>query len=357
MRGQIYIIAEAGVNHNGSVDLAKGLILAAAEAGADAVKFQTFRANRIASVAAQKAAYQKETTGNGGTQLSMLRALELPEEAYPELLSCCRENRIDFLSTPFDADSLQFLIHQCHVRIVKVPSGEATNDPFLLEVARTHLPVILSTGMCTLGEVERALSVLAYGYTGEGDPPCCSALDRAYAAAQEDGTLARRVSLLHCTSEYPAPWESIRLKAMDTLGSAFGLPVGYSDHSEGIEVSLAAAARGAAIIEKHFTLDRSLPGPDHRASLEPEELARLVSGIRHIELALGNGVKAPTARECDTRTAVRKSIVAACSIRKGEPFTKENLTFKRPGTGKSPAEYWSLLGTAAGRCYEPDELL
>lgn len=355
--GKVYIIAEAGVNHNGSPDLAKKLVEAAVEAGADAVKFQTFRAENLASAAAQKAAYQKETTDAEESQVDMLRKLELPLDAYPELIALCKEKSVDFLSTPFEQDSLQFLVKECHIPKIKIPSGEITNGPFLLEIARTGLPVILSTGMSTLGEVEKALSVLAYGYLYDNAPYGDEDFFRAYGEAQERGVLREKVSLLHCTTEYPAPFDEVNLAAMDTMRQAFGLEIGYSDHTEGIAIPLAAVARGAMIIEKHFTLDRNLPGPDHKASLVPDELAAMVRGIRQIEKAIGNGYKAPTKREQKNLSVVRKSLIAKQKIRVGEIFSADNLTVKRPASGTSPMRYWALMGEKASRDYEKDELI
>lgn len=354
----VYIIAEAGVNHNGSPELAKKLVKAAAEAGADAVKFQTFRAEKLASASAQKAAYQKKTTDAGESQADMLRKLELPFDAYPELIALCKEKGIDFLSTPFETDSLRFLTEECHIPRIKIPSGEITNGPFLLKIAQTGLSVILSTGMSALGEVEMALGVLAFGYTQrESSPRNEQEIMAAYAEAQRSGLLKGKVQLLHCTTEYPAPFDEVNLAAMDTMKNAFGLSVGYSDHTEGIAIPLAAVARGAGIIEKHFTLDKTLPGPDHKASLIPEELAAMVRGIRQIEKAIGNGCKAPTEKERKNLSVVRKSLVAKRDIREGEFFSHENIAVKRPASGISPMRYWELMGKKARRDYEADELI
>lgn len=353
----VYIIAEAGVNHNGSPELAGKLVEAAAEAGANAVKFQTFRAEKLASASASKAAYQKKTTDASESQVDMLRKLELPLEAYPELIALCKEKGVDFLSTPFETDSLRFLIEECHIQKIKVPSGEITNGPFLIEIARTGLPVILSTGMSTLGEVEKALSVLAYGYLNDNAPHGDDDFFHAYWEAQERGILCDKVSLLHCTTEYPAPFKEVNLAAIDTIQQAFGVPVGYSDHTEGIAIPLAAAARGATIIEKHFTLDKKLPGPDHKASIPPDELAAMVRGIRQIEEAIGTGCKTPTARECINLSVVRKSLIAKQKIRAGDIFSADNLTVKRPASGVSPMRYWALLGKKSSKDYEKDELI
>lgn len=352
-----YVIAEAGVNHNGSLDIARNLIDVAAEAGADAVKFQTFRADTLVTRSAPKAAYQRVTTDERESQHAMLRALELSDDDHQALVDHCTQGRVQFLSTPFDPESLQMLVERFEMPRIKVPSGEITNGPLLLAAARTGRPVILSTGMSTLGEVEQALSVLAFGYTDHDAPPGSEAFGAAYASEDGQVALRDRVTLLHCTSEYPTPPEDVHLRGMNTLHRAFGLPVGYSDHTRGIAVPIAAVARGAVLIEKHFTLDRSLTGPDHRASLEPDELTAMVRAIREVEAALGRSVKAPTVKELDTRTVARKSLTAATAIREGEPFSVENVTARRPGTGVSAMEYWATLGDFATRTYEQDELL
>jgi sialic acid synthase SpsE len=262
---------------------------------------------------------------------------------------------IQFLSTPFDLDSLRLLISCFDLPYIKISSGEITNPPFLLEIARTGKSVILSTGMSTLGEIEIALGVLAFGYLGKGEYPCIETFQEAYSSIDGRQLLQQKVSLLHCTTEYPAPFGEVNLKAMDTLRSAFGLPVGFSDHTSGIAVPLAAVARGAVIIEKHFTLDRNLPGPDHKASLEPVELKNMVESIRQIEEALGYSYKIPTPSEVKNKTVARKSLVANQAIKRGEKFTIDNLTTKRPGTGLSPLYYWEWLGKFAERDYEQDE--
>lgn len=351
----VYIIAEAGVNHNGSVEMAKKLIEVAADAGADAVKFQTFKAERLVSRTAQKAEYQKRTTGVGESQFEMIKKLELDIATHHTLQQHCHICGIEFLSTPFDIDSVQMLV-ELGVSRLKIPSGEITNAPLLLSIARTGLPVILSTGMSTLGDVERALSVLAFGYKG-GTAPRQQAFIEAYMSREGQEALRERVTLLHCTTEYPAPLSDVNLSAIDTLHAAFRLPVGYSDHTEGIVIPVAAVARGACIIEKHFTLDRSLPGPDHKASLEPEELNALVQVIRRVAEALGSPIKTPAHVELKNMNIARKSLVAAHPIAKGEVFTEENLTVKRPGGGRSPMEYWDVLGTVAQRDYGQDEMV
>ena len=353
MHQHTYIIAEAGVNHNGSIDMAQELIDVAAAAGADAVKFQTFRAERLVSKSAHKAEYQKRTTDSGESQYEMIKKLELDLGMHHLLQQHCRELGIEFLSTPFDTESVD-LLAGIGVSRMKVPSGEITNAPLLLKIARTGLPVIVSTGMSTLGEVEQALGVLAFGCT-EGRTPSIEAFAEAYVSHEGQAALRERVTLLHCTTEYPAPFADVNLRAMDTLHSAFGLPVGYSDHTEGIAVPVAAVARGARIIEKHFTLDRTLPGPDHKASLEPRELAAMVRSIRQVEQSLGGTLKAPAASELKNISVARKSLVAGGAIAEGDEFTEDNLAVKRPGNGMSPMLYWQVLGTRAQRPYIEDE--
>jgi len=350
-----YVIAEAGVNHNGSMDLARDLIEVAAEAGADAVKFQTFRSEALVSDDAPKADYQTETTDADESQAEMLRRLELTPEQHHTIAGHCAEHDLQFLSTPFDAQSARFLVDEFDVPRIKIGSGELTNGPLLLDIARLGRPVILSTGMGTLGEVERALSVLAYGYVANGDRPSKEALERAVASEEGQDALTRNVTLLHCVTEYPAPAESVNLRAMDTLDEAFGLPVGLSDHTQGIAIPIAAVARGATLIEKHFTLDRSLPGPDHEASLEPDELRRMVKSIRTTEAALGTARKSPADPEWKNRSVARKSLVATQPIDEGDPFTPSNLGVRRPGDGLSPMRYWDYLDIPASQSYTQGE--
>lgn len=357
-RDNVFIIAEAGVNHNGSLTMAKELVDRASEAGADAVKFQTFKAEKLTSKFAEKAKYQKQTTDVSESQLEMLKKFEMDIHAHMELVQHCKERDILFLSTPFDLDSVDLLVEQCGVTILKVSSGEITNGPLLLKMARTGLPIIMSSGMAVLGEIEEALGVLAFGYTtSHTSLPSREVFREAYSSEIGQQVLKEKVSLLHCTTEYPATFSEVNLRIMDTLHSAFGLSVGYSDHTEGIAVPVAAVARGAEIIEKHFTLDRNLPGPDHRASLEPHELALMVKSIRQVERALGSNIKFPTQQEIINRQVARKSLVAACDIQAGEIFTENNLTSKRPGNGISPMEYWNLLYTRAQRNYKQDEVI
>jgi len=330
---KVFIIAEAGVNHNGSLELAKRLIDAAAEAGADAVKFQTFKAANVVSKVAPKADYQKQTTGSEESQFEMIRKLELDVAAHRELTAYCRDKQIRFLSTPFDHDSID-LLAELGLEIYKIPSGEITNLPYLRHIGRLCKPVVLSTGMANLGEIEAALDILAAA-----------------------GTPREQITVLHANTEYPTPMQDVNLRAMQTIAAAFKVPVGYSDHTLGIEVPIAAVAMGAAAIEKHFTLDRNMEGPDHKASLEPHELREMVKAIRNIEQALGSGVKKASPSESKNIAIARKSLVAKCAIAKGEVFSEANVTAKRPGSGISPMRWDEIIGTAAQRDYREDELL
>ncbi|OHC75507.1 MAG: N-acetylneuraminate synthase [Rhodospirillales bacterium RIFCSPLOWO2_12_FULL_58_28] len=343
----VYIIAEAGVNHNGELDKALALVDVAAEAGADAVKFQTFKAESVVSADAPKAEYQKSTTDVAESQLDMIRRLELNKDQHHRLMTRCKERGIDFLSTPFDHDSLRFLVDEMKLKTLKIPSGEITNGPLLLAAASSGAKIICSTGMSSMEEVADALGVFAFGYAMPGKPPSRDAFGQAFASAAGKTALKENVALLHCTTEYPAPFEDINLRAMDALAETFDLPVGLSDHSAGIAVAIAAAARGAAIIEKHFTLDRSLPGPDHKASLEPGELKEMITAIRHVTAALGDGVKQIRPSETANLSIARKSLFAAKDIRKGEIITADHLTAMRPGTGVSPMEYWRHINKPA----------
>ena len=353
----VFVIAEAGVNHNGSLDMAKQLIDVAAKAKADAVKFQTFKTEKAASKKAPKAEYQKQTTDANESQFEMGKRLELSEKMHSILNDYCKKRGILFLSSPFDTDSLEMLTKTFNIPIIKIPSGEITNSPLLLEAAYTGKSIILSTGMSTLGEIEAALGVLAYGYLRKKEQPSLNAFQSAYFSTSGQNILKEKVKLLHCTSEYPTPYKDVNLKVMDTLYSAFCLPVGLSDHTIGTSISIAAVARGAEIIEKHFTLDKNLPGPDHQASIEPNELTEMVKAIRQVETALGSPMKVPTSLEMENRLVVRKSIVAAREIKAGELFNEENLICKRPGNGLSPAYYWDLLGNKAEKSYETDEMI
>ena len=355
MSSRVYVIAEAGVNHNGSIEQAKRLVDVAAEAGADAVKFQTFKADKLVSRAARKADYQVANMGTSESQHEMIKKLELDDAAHEVLIQHCKLRGIEFLSTPFDLESLDLLARTFDLSRIKLPSGDITNAPLLLAAARTGKPAILSTGMSTLGEIETALAVLAFGYTEADAPPSLAAFQGAYGSAAGQKALQDKLTLLHCTTEYPAPFAEVNLRAMATLRDAFGLRVGYSDHTPGIAIPVAAVALGAVLIEKHFTLDRNLPGPDHKASLEPEELRQMMQSIREVETALGSAIKQPAASELRNRPVARKSLVAACDIAKGQLFTPENLAIKRPGDGISPIHYWDWLGKTAERDYQQDD--
>jgi len=358
MHRRTLIIAEAGVNHNGDRARALALVEAAARAGADVVKFQSFRADRLATAQAAKATYQQTTTGNAQSQLEMLRALELSGDDEESIAAACAAADITYMSTPFDPDSATHLVRRIGVSALKVGSGDLTNAPLLLHLARFKLPIILSTGMATLAEVEQALGVIAFGYIGAvnarpaPDDFAKLLLDRATWTE-----LRGKVTLLHCTTEYPADPQSINLRAMATMRDAFGLPVGFSDHSRGIHVAVAAVALGATVIEKHLTLDRNLPGPDHRASIEPDELTVMIAAIRDIEAALGDGRKVPALEELPNRVIARRSLVATRRIVSGERFTEDNLGVKRPGNGVPPIEYWARLGKTAQRDYAANEAL
>lgn len=355
MMTPVYIIAEAGVNHNGDRDRAFALVDAAADAGADAVKFQTFDAAKIAAPGAPKADYQTLTTDAAEDQLSMLRALELPYDWHHELKAHANARGIAFVSTPFDTDSLKFLA-ALGMPYLKVPSGELTNAPLLWQFARAGMPLILSTGMATLSEVEMALAVICHALMAESEPSGLADVWKAWSMPTARAALSDRVTLLHCTSQYPTPMEEVNLKAMDTL-RVFGLPLGYSDHTQGLLATVAAVARGACMIEKHFTLDRALPGPDHAASLEPDELSLLVQQVRALELALGDGVKAPQQSEWGTRVAARQNIIAALPIVQGEPMHRAALATARTGRGILAASLWDMVGRKASRAYSPGDVI
>lgn len=326
------VIAEAGVNHNGSIDMAKRLIEAAAEAKVDYVKFQTFKAEKLVTKDAVQAEYQHKNS-EAETQYAMLKKLQLSEEQHKELIMHCKRCGVKFLSTAFDFDSITFL-HDLKLGLWKIPSGEITNYPYLKRIAQYGEPVILSTGMSTIDDITAAIKVL-----------CINGLKK------------KQITLLHCTTQYPTPMQDVNLRAMLTLRDEFGVSVGYSDHTRGIEVPIAAVALGAEVIEKHFTLDRSLPGPDHKASLEPDELKAMVDAIRNIEQAMGDGVKRVSESEKENIAVARKSIVAARKIQKGEMLTEDNITVKRPGTGISPMRWEGIIGTTAIRDFAVDELI
>lgn len=333
LKYKTFIIAEAGVNHNGKIELAYKLIDAAKEAGADAVKFQTFIPEKGVSKFADKANYQKKTTGKNESQLDMIKKLSLSFKDHKKLLEYCKNKNIKFLSSPFDLDSINFL-NKLGLNIFKIPSGEIINLPYLRKIGSLNKKLIMSTGMANLGEVEFALDVLI-----------------------NSGTKRENITILHCTTNYPCPYEEVNLKAMLTLKEAFKIPVGYSDHTLGIEVPVAAVALGATVIEKHFTLDKNMEGPDHKASLEPDELKAMVKAIRIIENALGDGIKKPNKSETDIMKVARKSIVAFKDIKIGETFSEDNITIKRPGTGISPMRWDELIGKKANRKYKEDELI
>ena len=351
----VYIIAEAGVNHNGSVRLAKRLIDVAVNAGADAVKFQTFRAEALVTLAMPKAAYQRRDRASGFTQFEMLKKLELNGRDHKELYRHAKKRGIEFLSTPFDETCLDFLV-KLGVKKIKISSGDLTNGPLLLTAARTQLPVILSTGMAGLQEVRDAVAMLAFGYLMPASAkPAFQKLKRLVFSARARDVIRRKVTLLQCTTEYPAPVAEMNLRAMDTLQAELGCAIGLSDHTDGIAVAIAAVARGATVIEKHFTLNKKMPGPDHQASLEPQELRDMIRGIRDVESALGNGGKRVMCSERLNIPVARKSLVAACPICKGEVFTEENLTAKRAGKGLSPMRLWDMLGKKAKCSYKMDQ--
>lgn len=328
---KVYIIAEAGVNHNGSIELAKKMVDKAKDAGADCIKFQTFISENIASKNAVKAEYQKQQTNSNENQIDMLKKLELSFNEFLELNEYCNKKDIEFLSTAFDLESIDFL-NSIGLKRWKIPSGDITNLPYLIKIASLRKPVILSTGMSTMLDIKNAVSVLEENGSGE-------------------------ITILHCTTEYPAPYKDVNLSAMNTIKREFNAPVGYSDHTKGIEIPIAAVAMGATVIEKHFTLDRNMEGPDHKASLEPDELKLMVSSIRNIELAMGDGMKKPADSEIKNMTVARKSIVANKDISKGEIFTENNLTVKRPGNGISPMKWFEVLGQTATRDFKEDELI
>jgi N,N'-diacetyllegionaminate synthase len=328
-----FIIAEAGVNHNGSLELAKKLIDIAVESGCDCIKFQTFIAENVLLKSTEKAPYQKQTTGTIETQFEMIKKLELSESMHIQLIDYCKKRNILFLSTPFDESSVE-LLARLGMQKFKIPSGEITNYPYLKRIGKLCKDIILSTGNSSIEEIEAAIDVIVQG-----------------------GTSKEHIVLLHCTSEYPAPYEDVNLSAMQTLKNKFGLAIGYSDHTLGIEVSVAAVALGAVVLEKHFTVDKTLEGPDHRASLEPLELKRMVQAIRNTEIAIGDGIKKPMPSEIKNQLVARKSIVAKKNIEKGEKFSENNLTTKRPATGISPMRWEEVLTHCAAKDYKKDDFI
>lgn len=335
MAQHVLIIAEAGVNHNGSLEIAKKLVDKAVESGVDIIKFQTFKAEKLVSKSAKQAEYQKKNIGSvtDDSQYNMLKKLELSEHDHQELMDYCKEKGICFWSTAFDFDSIDYL-HSLNLGLWKIPSGEITNYPYIKKIAQYHEPVILSTGMCEMSDISAAMNVL-----------------------MKNGIQKNQITILHCNTEYPTPYEDVNLLAMQQIKKEFDVAVGYSDHTKGIEVPIAAVALGASVIEKHFTLDRNMEGPDHKASLEPDELKDMVSAIRNIEKALGNGKKAVSESERKNIAIARKSIVAACPIKKGDVLTEDNLTVKRPGTGISPMQWENVIGSKAIKDFAEEEMI
>ncbi len=334
MKNRVVVIAEAGVNHNGDFEKAKRLVDVASDAGVDFVKFQTFQAEKLVTKSAERADYQNQNTGDNDSQFEMLKKLELSTEQHYKLIDYCREKNVQFFSTGFDLESLEFL-HKLGLKLAKIPSGEITNLPYLQKVAQLFDEVILSTGMADIEEIRSAVEVLL-----------------------DNGLEKENLTILHCNTEYPTPMEDVNLKAMLYIQNELGVKIGYSDHTLGIEVPIASVALGATVIEKHFTLDRNLPGPDHKASLEPDELKAMVSGIRNIEKAItGSGIKEPSKSELKNKPIARKSIVASCKIKKGDIFSVNNLTVKRPATGISPMKWNEIIGTTAQRDYQLDDFI
>ena len=355
VKNKTLIIAEAGVNHNGSIDKALEMVDVAAFAGADFIKFQSFRADHLVTKTAQKAEYQLKKTETTETQFDMLKALELSGDMHKKLISYCQLKEIGFMSTPFDHFGVRFLSKDLNLPVLKVSSGDLTNPLVLLEAANSEKEIVLSTGMGDFRDIENALSLLAYGYKTNKTPLSLDQINAAWSDEVLRDKVRDKVTVLHCTTEYPTPFEDVNLSAMLSIKEKFSVKVGYSDHTRGITVPIAAVAMGAQVIEKHFTLDRTLPGPDHAASLEPTELKEMIKQIRLIEKAIGDGNKKPAKSEIKNVSIARKSLVAAKPINKGELFSLENLTAKRPGDGLSPLQLFSLLGTNSHRNYEIDE--
>ena len=351
--GGVFIIAEGGVNHNGDISLAHRLVDAAAQAGADAIKFQTFSADAVVTPDAPLAEYQ--TRAQSGTQLDMIRALELPLPAHHELKAHAEELGIVFMSTAFDMASLRFLVEELQVPRIKIPSGELTNTPYVMACARYGLPMILSTGMATLAEVVRACEAISFALNSSADPARIEDVVGALDVDDHRAQLAERLTLLHCTTSYPAPIDEVNLRAMVTMREVIGMPVGYSDHTIGTQVCVAATALGATVLEKHLTVDRTLPGPDHLASTEPEEFASLVSQVRDVTRALGDGIKAPCAAEIPNIPIARRNLVAARPIRRGDILGPDDIAALRHGAGMAPDQYWTLLGSTAARDYRAFE--
>lgn len=355
--GRVYVIAEAGVNHNGDLVLAKEMIHVAKDVGADAIKFQLFKAESLVTQAAKQTEYQKKNCNTEKTQYVMLKSLELSYDDFQILSEEAKSIKIDCIITPFDLDSLRFIVDRLALNIIKIASGDITFGPLLLEAARSKNKIILSTGMSTVKEIEQALEVIAFGGLHLTGIPTIKARQTAYCSQEGQDYLQEHVTLLHCVSEYPAPYEDMDLRVMDILKNHFHLKIGLSDHSQGIIVPIAAVARGACVIEKHFTLDKCLEGPDHLASLDPKELTEMIRGIRIVEQSLGEGKKNIKPSELKNKSLVRRSLVAKRAIKNKEVFTEENMGMKRPEGKKSPMEYWDFLGKKATRAYEKDEEL
>ncbi|PIS12079.1 MAG: N-acetylneuraminate synthase [Bdellovibrio sp. CG10_big_fil_rev_8_21_14_0_10_47_8] len=357
---ETYIIAEAGINHNGSLDLALELVEAAKQSGADSVKFQTFKAEDVVSKFAPQCDYQVVNTQKLESQLDMVRRWQLSLADFKKIKDRCLKLGIEFLSTPFDMGSIDLLANDLGVSRLKLPSGEITNAPYLIKSAQSGLPLVVSTGMSTLDEVRHALEAIAFGLVESpksSKGPSKESFTNAFQSDEGQRLLRERVTLLHCTTDYPAPLKDVNLRAMITMRDHFHLPTGYSDHTQGIVVPIAAVAMGASIIEKHFTLDRKMTGPDHAASLEPNELRDMVKAIRDVDVAMGSTEKRPALSEQKNKAIVRKSLIAIKDIRAGEVFSENNLGVKRPGNGISPFEYWSYLGRVAERNFTEDELI
>ena len=359
----VMIIAEAGVNHNGDENLAFKLVDAAKAAGADIVKFQTFKADKLVNQSAEQAEYQQQNTQSKQSQYQLLKQLELPFDSHLRIKQYCDKVGIEYLSTAFDEDSLKFLVDTMKLSRLKIPSGELTNLPFVLTHALTDCDLIVSTGMATLEEVELTLATIVYGYlVKQGKLLLKEQLSEqdfiaAYQHESAQAILEQKVTLLHCTTEYPAPFDEVNLNVLNTFREHFCVPVGYSDHTQGIVIPVAAVAQHAIMIEKHFTLDRSMPGPDHLASLEPDELKAMVTNIRTVEQALGDGIKQPSESELKNKEVARKSLVANCAIEAGETFNRNNVAIMRPGGGISPKHYWQILGKKAKHALRKGELI
>ncbi len=353
----VYVIAEAGVNHNGSLDLAYELVDQASKIGANAIKFQTFITENVLTINTQKAPYQSKLTDANETQWDMIKKLELKFSDFEKLYKYSQKKEIEFLSTPFDTKSLNFLTSKLKLQTIKIPSGEITNLPFILEIAKCANNIILSTGMSNLSDIELALATIAFGLLREDKEKNIRNFYNAYYSVKGQNLIKQKVKILHCTTEYPAPYDEINLRAIQTLKNTFNTKVGYSDHTKGIHIPLAAVTLGAEIIEKHFTIDKNLPGPDHKSSIETKEFAMLVKNIKELKMSLGSGVKLPTVNEINNRNIIRKFIVANKDIKKGEIFSEKNLTIKRSQLGLEPKFLWEIIGKKAEKNYLKDHLI